>query len=64
MVTLSLNAGGGGGTLRGTLMLTVNGGVATFSDLSIDQAGMGYTLHATLGGSLPAIDSNPFNITP
>jgi hypothetical protein len=38
-------------------------GMATFSDLSIDQPGMGYTLHATIGGGLPDIDSNPFNIT-
>jgi hypothetical protein len=64
MVSLSLNPGGAGGTLHGTLTLAAVNGVATFSDLSIDVAGLGYTLHATLGGSLPDIDSNPFNITP
>jgi hypothetical protein len=37
-------------------------GVATFSDLAIDLAGTGYTLHATIGGGLPDIDSSPFNI--
>ena len=43
-------------------MLSVSGGVATFSDLSIDQPGVGYTLHASIGGGLPDIESNPFNI--
>jgi hypothetical protein len=38
------------------------GGIAAFSDLSIDQAGYGYSLHATVGGSLPDIDSDPFSI--
>jgi hypothetical protein len=62
-VTLSLGTNPGGGTLSGTLTVTVVEGIATFSDLSIDQAGVGYTLHATVGGSLADIDSNPFNIT-
>jgi autotransporter-associated beta strand protein len=61
-VTLSIGANPGGGALGGTLSGTVSGGVATFGDLSIDQAGAGYTLHATIGGGLPDIDSNPFNI--
>jgi hypothetical protein len=52
-----------GAMLSGTLTMTVANGVATFSDLSIDLAGSGYTLHATNGGSLPDIDSNTFNIT-
>jgi hypothetical protein len=62
-VTLSLGNDPGGGTLSGTLTVTVMSGVATFSDLSIDIAGVGYTLHATVGGSLPDIDSNAFNVT-
>jgi hypothetical protein len=61
-ITLSIGSNPSGGTLSGTLTLTVTNGVATFSDLSIDLAGLGYTLHATIGGSLPDIDSNPFNI--
>jgi predicted outer membrane repeat protein len=61
-VTLSLGVNPGGGTLSGTLTVTVSGGIATFSDLSIDQAGMGYILHATVGG-LPDSDSDPFTIT-
>jgi hypothetical protein len=62
-VTLAIGTNPGGGTLRGTRTVTVVNGVATFCDLSIDQAGDGYTLHATAGGSLPDIDSGPFRIT-
>jgi len=61
-VTLTIGTNPGGGTLNGTLTLTVSNGVAIFSDLSIDLAGTGYTLHASIGGGLPDIDSNPFNI--
>jgi probable HAF family extracellular repeat protein len=63
VVTLSLSTNPGAGTLSGTLTMPVSGGTATFSDLSINAPGVGYTLHATIGGSLPDIDSNPFNIT-
>jgi hypothetical protein len=62
-ITLSIGANPGGGTLSGTLTVTVVNGVATFNDLSIDLAGAGYTLHATIGGGVPDLDSNPFNIT-
>jgi hypothetical protein len=62
-ITLSIGANPGGGTLSGTLTVTVVNGVATFSDLSIDLAGSGYTLHASIGGGLPDMDSNPFTIT-
>jgi hypothetical protein len=63
LVTLSLSTNSDGGTLSGTLTMTVSGGLATFSDLSIDLAGMGYTLHASVGGGLPDIDSGPFTIS-
>jgi hypothetical protein len=62
-VTLSLNPGGGSGALSGTLMMTVSGGLATFSDLAISAPGVGYTLHAHVGSGLPDIDSDPFTIT-
>jgi hypothetical protein len=61
-ITLSLGANPSAGTLSGTLTLTVSGGVATFGDLSIDQAGDGYTLHATTTGLTDA-DSVAFSIT-
>jgi hypothetical protein len=62
-VTLSIGMNPGGGTLNGTLTVTVSGGIANFSDLSIDLAGVGYALRASVGGGLPDTDSNPFNIT-
>jgi hypothetical protein len=62
-VTLSIGNNTSGGTLSGTLTVTVVNGRATFSNLSINLAGTGYTLHATVGGGLPDIDSDPFNIT-
>jgi hypothetical protein len=62
-VTLSIGSNPGGGTLSGTLTLTVVNGVATFGDLAIDISGDSYTLHATIGGNLADIDSGPFNVT-
>jgi hypothetical protein len=61
-ITLALGSNPSGGTLSGTLTLTVVNGVATFSDLAIDLAGAGYTLHATSTG-LIAADSGAFRIT-
>ena len=62
-VTLAIGTNPGGGTLSGTLTVTVSGGVATFSDLSIDKAGSGYTLAAN-GVGLAAVASGGFAITP
>lgn len=61
-VTLSLDRNPGGATLSGTRTVNASSGVATFSDLRIDQAGSGYTLRATSGALAPAI-SNRFDIT-
>jgi hypothetical protein len=61
-MSLSIGNNPSGGTLSGTLTLTVVNGVATFSDLSIDLAGDGYTLHATTTGLADA-DSGAFRIT-
>jgi hypothetical protein len=65
MMTLSIGVdpSGGTATLSGTLSLTVTNGVATFGDLAIDTSGAGYTLHATIGGGLADMDSDPFNVT-
>ena len=49
-VTVALGASPGGGTLSGTVTTTAAAGVATFSNLSIDRSGVGYTLVATSGG--------------
>jgi hypothetical protein len=61
-VTLSLKGGTAGAVLTGTLTVNPLDGVATFSDLSVDQAGTGFQLTAT-AGSLPAVDSASFDIT-
>jgi streptogramin lyase len=61
-VTLTIGTNPSGGTLSGTLTVTVSGGVATFDDLSIDLAGIGYTLHAMAAGLTDA-DSLAFRIT-
>lgn len=63
-VTVALGANPGSGTLSGTLTASTNAsGVATFSNLSINKVGTGYTLTATSTG-LTGATSNPFNITP
>jgi hypothetical protein len=61
-LTIGVDPSSGTATLSGTLTVMVVNGVATFGDLSIDTSGAGYTLHATVGGGLPDIDSGPFNI--
>jgi Kelch motif len=61
-VTVAIQANPGGGTLSGTTTVTAVGGVATFSTLSIDKAGTGYTLQATSGTLTPGT-STAFNIT-
>ena len=49
------------GTLRGTNQVAAVNGVATFSDLSIDRPGIGYTLLATASG-LTGAESGSFTI--
>jgi hypothetical protein len=62
MVTISIGTNPSGGTLSGTVTVTVVNGIATFDDLSIDLIGDGYTLAATVDG-LTAAESDPFSIT-
>jgi hypothetical protein len=62
-VTVAIGNNPSGGTLSGTVTVTVVNGIATFGDLSIDSVGQGYTLHASIGGGLPDLDSDPFDIT-
>lgn len=63
-VAMAITAGTGkaGARLRGTTTVAAAGGVATFSGLSIDSAGTGYTLTATASG-LPNATSSAFTIT-
>jgi hypothetical protein len=60
-ITLDIGTNAGGGTLSGTLTVSAIAGVATFSDLSIDAAGSGYTLVAAAAG-LTGATSDPFDI--
>jgi len=62
-VTLAIGTNPAGGTLAGTVSVSAVAGVATFTDISIDNAGTGYTLVAT-SGSLTQRISSAFNITP
>src|SRR5437667_174152 len=62
-VTVALGMNAGGGTLSGATTATAVSGVAAFPNLSIDQAGTGYTLAASATG-LTAGTSAPFTLTP
>ncbi len=61
-VTVAIGTNPGGGTLSGTLTVAAVAGVATFSDLSINKSGTGYTLTAASTG-LTGATSSAFNIT-
>ena len=62
-VTVAIGTNPGSGTLGGTLTVAAVNGVATFSNLSIDKAGTGYTLTAT-DGTPDRRHSSSFNVTP
>jgi hypothetical protein len=47
--------------LRGTTTVRLVNGIATFPNLSIDQAGVNYTLQASVPG-LPPVPSRAFNV--
>jgi hypothetical protein len=61
-VTVAIGANPAGGALSGTTTVAAVNGVATFSNLSIDKAGNGYTLNASASG-VNGATSNTFNIT-
>src|SRR6266576_3199925 len=57
--SVSQNAG-----LSGTNPVPAVAGVATFTDLAVDQPGLGYTLTAAFGSATPVATSAAFTITP
>ena len=61
-ITVAIGANPGSGTLSGTLTRTVFGGVATFSDLSINAVGTGYTLTAASSPSYTGDTSGTFAV--
>ena len=64
-VTMAITGGTGtaGAVLGGTASKSAVGGIVTFSDLTIDLTGNGYTLDAIASG-LTGATSDPFNMTP
>ncbi|HXV91050.1 MAG TPA: Ig-like domain-containing protein, partial [Gemmatimonadales bacterium] len=62
-VTLAFAANPGGATLGGTTTVAAAAGVATFTGVSLDKSGVGYTLQASAGG-VPAVTSPSFSVTP
>ena len=62
-ITIAIGNNPAGGTLAGTTTVTAVNGVATFSGLSIDKSGDGYTLTASTSG-LTGVTSPSFDIVP
>jgi uncharacterized repeat protein (TIGR01451 family) len=62
-VTVALAANPGGATLGGSLTVLASAGVATFTGLSLDRAGTGYTLRLSSGSLTPAT-TNAIRVTP
>jgi Bacterial Ig-like domain (group 3) len=61
-VAISLDNNPGAATLGGRLTAPVNNGVATFSGLTLNKPGTGYTLRVS-GGSLAPTETAPFNVS-
>jgi hypothetical protein len=57
-MTLETDASiGGNATLKGGDAIAVVNGTATFSNLQLDQLGIGYTLRATATGPLSVVSA-------
>ena len=61
-VTLAIGTNPAGGTLSGGSTVTVSSGIATFSGLSINTAGSGYTLKASSTPTYAEATSAAFNV--
>lgn len=57
MVQLSFNSNPGSGNLSGTTTVVTTGGIATFSDLSVNLPASGYSITATAASLAPAISA-------
>ncbi|HEX4561818.1 MAG TPA: hypothetical protein VH113_08305 [Gemmatimonadales bacterium] len=51
-------------SLQGTTTATATGGIVSFSDLHINQSGLGYTLGARLAAGATPTVSQPFDVVP
>ncbi len=63
LISAAIEDNPAGGTLAGTKIVSVSGGLATFNDLSIDRTGVGYTLQFTTSPAKNNPVSNTFDIT-
>ncbi|MFI5457824.1 MAG: DUF6923 family protein [Isosphaerales bacterium] len=61
-IALGTNPGGSSSSLGGTVTVPAVNGVATFSGLTLNNAGNGYTLRISGGVPTPAT-TNPFDVT-
>ena len=61
-ITIAIGANPSTGTLSGTAQVNAVAGVATFSTLSINNVGTGYTVTASASG-FTTVTSNAFNVT-
>jgi hypothetical protein len=62
-VTVALQDNTAGGALGGTVTVLAQNGVATFTDLTLDHAGSGYTLTVTAGGTVH-VTTGSFSVAP
>ena len=62
-MTISLSNNPGGSTLGGTLIVPINSGVATFSGLTLNELGVGYTFQVSATGPSP-VTTSPINVVP
>src|SRR5262249_41645101 len=60
-ITVAIGTNPAGGTLAGTTTKNAAAGIAAFDDLTISQAGSGYTLRAT-APALTTATTSPFTI--
>lgn len=63
-ITLSITAGSGNAaaSLNGTLTRSTNGGIASFSGLTINKPGSAFSLTASAGGNPANVVSNAFDV--
>ena len=61
-ITVSLGSNPSGASLLGTTTIAATSGVATFSDLSVDKAGTGFTMVGSANG-FTRVTSGSFNVT-
>ncbi|QSQ20953.1 hypothetical protein JY651_37900 [Pyxidicoccus parkwayensis] len=61
-VSVALGTNPGAATLGGTTQVTLSNGVASFTGLTVDKAGTGYTLSASVA-NVPPVTSNAFNVS-